>query len=183
MPYLGLGIALVIVLAVVIAYNRGAGHPSPAVGAVAPSSAPISGEEQQPIEPGSHIQSGSRGHWTSDPPTSGQHYPVAAAWGYTAQRLPPETWVHNLEHGGVVILYSCPDGCPADVAAVRKFIESAPPEPQFGSVKLVNAPYPVPGHRFAVLSWGWRLFMDSWDPQAALAFYSRHVDHAPEALP
>lgn len=179
LPYLGLAIGLAIVLGVVVVLNR---TPAPRA-QPPPAAAAPPGQEQVPVETGTHIPNGARGHWASDPPASGEHYPAPAPWGFTDQRLPPETWVHNLEHGGVAVLYSCPGGCPADVAAIRAFIQGAPPDPMFGEVKLVDAPYPVPGHRFALVAWGWRLFLDSWDPEAARAFYLQHVNRGPEVLP
>ena len=52
-----------------------------------------------------------------NPPTSGCHYnlgygtaPITA--GAYDQVIQPEYWVHNLEHGYVVVLYNCPAGCP-----------------------------------------------------------------------
>jgi Protein of unknown function (DUF3105) len=144
------------------------------------------GEQQLPAQ-GIHIPVGQKGVWTTDPPTSGQHYSGAGVapvpWGTADQQLTPELWVHNLEHGGVAILYNCPSGCSADTAAIRSFVALAPQESEFHEVKLVASPYAVPGHRFALVAWGWRLFLDSWDPVQAEQFYAAHVDRAPEDVP
>jgi hypothetical protein len=104
-------------------------------------------------------------------------------WGFTDQVIPPEYWVHNLEHGGVVLLYNCSQDCTADQATIREFLNRAPKESQFNEVKLLAVKYVGPGHRFAMVAWGWRFFMDGWDPGQALAFYTQHVDHGPEAIP
>lgn len=104
-------------------------------------------------------------------------------WGFTSAAIRPEAWVHNLEHGGVVVLYACPTGCASDLQSIHDLISTAPPEPSFGEVKIIDAPYTVPGHRFAVIAWGWRLFLDTWDTPTARAFYQAHVDTAPELLP
>jgi len=50
-------------------------------------------------------------------------------------------------------------------------------------VKIVAVPYAVPGHRFAMVAWGWRLFMDNWDSGLAEKFYEAHVDNGPERIP
>jgi len=78
---------------------------------------------QEHINPGqTHIA------YNSNPPTSGPHYPNPANCGIYDQSLPDEELVHNLEHGGIVIEYNCPDACPdlvqqlKDVAGDRKSV-------------------------------------------------------------
>lgn len=118
-------------------------------------------------------------------------------WGFHARPYPPEDWVHNLEHGGIAILYECPQpqaaggaqfvdtdlSCPDEQSPVQNFMSSAPREALFQEVKIVATPYPVPNHRFALVAWGWRLFMDTWDPALAERFYEAHVDNGPERIP
>jgi hypothetical protein len=43
--------------------------------------------------------------WNTDPPTSGPHYAVPAIFGRYEEELEPARVVHNLEHGGIFILY------------------------------------------------------------------------------
>jgi hypothetical protein len=43
--------------------------------------------------------------WTTDPPTSGPHYGIAAIFGLYEEELQLARVVHNLEHGGVFIFY------------------------------------------------------------------------------
>src|SRR4051812_26779903 len=53
--------------------------------------------------------------YNSDPPSSGPHYSSAnapAPWGVYIQEVPEEVFIHNEEHGGVIITYK-PD-LPAD---------------------------------------------------------------------
>jgi len=47
-------------------------------------------------------------------------------YGTYTKTFPPGFWVHNLEHGAVVITYNCPGGCPAEVAAAQALIDSLP---------------------------------------------------------
>jgi hypothetical protein len=157
--------------------------------------------DKVPLESASHIASGQATYLT-DPPTSGPHYnqrgQAPLPWGYYDQAYPPEDWLHNLEHGGVVILYQCdqpetkvggaklintPLFCPDSQTPVQDFISSAPKDAIFSEVKIVATPYAVPGHRFALVAWGWRLFMDSWDSRLAEKFYEAHVDNGPERIP
>ena len=167
---------------------------------------PAVGAQQQvgdkvPTEPANHIPSSTQAHYLTDPPTSGQHYNIRGQaplpWGFYARPYPPEDWIHNLEHGGVAILYACPQppatggaqlietdiSCPDSQSPVQNFITSAPPDALFHEVKIIATPYPVPGHRFVILAWGWRLFMDTWDSGLAERFYEAHLDNGPERIP
>lgn len=157
--------------------------------------------EQVALEQAVHIPPGTHARYLTDPPTSGQHYSIRGEaplpWGFYARPYPPEDWVHNLEHGGVAILYECPQpkpsggaqlvetdlACPDEQSPIQDFMSSAPPEALFHEVKIVTTPYPVPGHRFALVAWGWRLFMDTWDSGLAETFYEAHVDNGPERIP
>ena len=143
--------------------------------------------DPMPIEPGVHIIPPARGHWAGFPPTSGEHYSIPgvapAPWGFTGSRMPPEVWVHNLEHGGVVILFSCTSECAQYSHDIQALIAAAPSDPHFHEVKLLDAPLDMPGHPFAVVAWGWRMWLDHWDPGPVLDFYAQHVDQGPEWLP
>ncbi len=139
--------------------------------------------EKLPVQYGRHINSTETGNWQTDPPSSGEHYPALAPWGYSDRTIPPGNWLHNLEHGGIAVLYSCPDGCPGDQQQISNFVYSAPRESTFHEIKIVATPYSVPGHRFALVAWGWRLFLDSWDSNTARKFYDAHVNQGPELAP
>ena len=60
--------------------------------------------------------------WNTDPPTSGPHYAIAAIFGIYEDELEMARVVHNLEHGGIYILYGkdVPD---ATVEQLRSFYE------------------------------------------------------------
>jgi len=57
--------------------------------------------------PGDHSVSpdGVSDKWNTDPPTNGPHYGVAAIFGIYEDELEPARVIHNLEHGGIFILY------------------------------------------------------------------------------
>src|SRR5262245_59267371 len=66
--------------------------------------------EDVSIQYAGHVQPGeSHTPYNSDPPTSGEHYPVPAQAGFYTEALPDEQLVHNLEHGYVIIWYNCDD--------------------------------------------------------------------------
>ena len=80
---------------------------------VADASLEISAEEagcgtaqQFPNEGQAHVTEGdSHAPYRTDPPTSGPHYDLPAQPGFYDASIAPETLVHNLEHGQIVIWY------------------------------------------------------------------------------
>jgi len=65
-----------------------------------------------------HVATGSEIAWTNNPPTGGPHYGVWAAWDRQYAALPRGNYVHNAEHGGVILLYRCDAGCPDVVTSL-----------------------------------------------------------------
>jgi hypothetical protein len=108
------------------------------------------------------------------PPVGGTHNPNWAAWGVHAEPVPDECWVHNLEHGGVVVLYNCPEGCAEDVAQLEAFVAD--------HRRTLLTEYPEMPKRYAAVSWGHRLSMDTLDLDSLNTFYTLHFDMAPESL-
>ena len=109
------------------------------------------------------------------PPVGGDHNECWGSWGVHAKPLAPERWVHNLEHGGVVLLYHCPNGCTAEVSELAKFMK--------GRAQTLLTAYTDMPTRFAVVAWGHRLKSDCLDLAAWAQFYGTYVDHAPESIP
>ena len=108
------------------------------------------------------------------PPTNGDHADCWTAWGEHTEEVPDERWVHNLEHGGVVFLYNCPDGCADDLAALSAWTATLP------AGRWVLSPYSLMDSRFAAVAWRNRLLLGCLDLDAFQTFYDDHVGHAPE---
>ncbi len=142
---------------------------------------PLALGEAVPNEGFDHVAVGVAIRYRSHPPSSGPHYPTPAPPGVYPQGLAPGFWVHDLEHGYIVLVYRPPVSA-AVLDEFHKMERSLPPS-KFGNVKLVVAPYADMPHPFAVLAWNWRLWMDSLDPARVLAFYRAHVDRGREDVP
>ena len=108
-------------------------------------------------------------------PTGGNHHPCWAAWGEHTKPTGDERWVHNMEHGGVVFLYRCPEGCEAEVEQLRNYAATLP------QGTWVLAPEPNLSTRFATVAWGFRLQTECFDLEATTSFYDRHQGNGPEA--
>ncbi|HTC85755.1 MAG TPA: DUF3105 domain-containing protein, partial [Candidatus Acidoferrum sp.] len=97
--------------------------PAPAASAL-PGASPELGQAQ-PDMGRTHIAPGSAQTYLSCPPASGNHYfatgigPIAARYYGPDEATIPQGWVHNLEHGALVVLYSCKGGCPDDATLAK----------------------------------------------------------------
>jgi hypothetical protein len=132
-------------------------------------------EEAIPVKSANHVEGPIQ--YPDPPPSSGDHNPCWAIWGIHTDAVPAERWVHNLEHGGIVFLYNCPDGCGSDATAIAQLTDLV------GRRQLaLITPYSEMSQKFAVVSWGHRLVSACVDPQAAAAFYAVHVGRGPEAI-
>lgn len=89
------------------------------------SEQPIAGEEVLASQGNMHIDFGSPSPITynSIPPTSGPHYGNLVEWGVYEEPQRYEHLVHNMEDGGVVVYYQCPEGCPDIVDQLKQIVQ------------------------------------------------------------
>jgi len=133
-----------------------------------------------------HVPDGSPISYASYPPASGPHYPAPASWGQYDSPLEEGRFVHNLEHGGVAILYKCPadqTACTTLRGQLQDAYKSLPADSQFHEVKAVLSPYERMDHRVELLAWGWIDELDGADATEIARFYQAHVNRGPEAVP
>ena len=137
---------------------------------------------RMPDRGGGHVPEGQSVPYPSYPPTSGPHWPRPAPWGVYDFEIAPEVYVHNLEHGGIVVLYHCPRPCPDLVEKLRR-ASATLPRSKYGHVKLLVTPVSILDHRLAFLAWTWIEELDDFDQGRLLRFYKAHVDRGPEDVP
>ncbi|MBI4499015.1 MAG: DUF3105 domain-containing protein [Chloroflexi bacterium] len=98
-----------------------------------------------------HVQPGQEHEpYNSDPPTSGPHYGSLARWGIHTEPIAREFQIHNLEDGGVLVQYNCPEGCPDLVQQLEEVVTDAARRYD----RLILAPYPDMDARIALTAWG-----------------------------
>lgn len=125
--------------------------------------------------------------WNSFPPTSGPHYFTPAVYGIYSQPVQLARVLHNLEHGGVYMLYG--SRTPADTAS--KLAEVYNKDPR----GLVVAPLPELGHKIAIGAWtsehpgsaevgtGHLALCTKVDTDAVWAFIKEYRGRGPEGFP
>jgi hypothetical protein len=139
------------------------------------------GIDQPPLEGAMHVYPPTTVDYAANPPASGNHWPTPAPWGVASAPIDREQWVHNLEHGGVVLLYNCPSGCDADVAALTALRNR--PADQFHEVRILVTPDATMPKKLAAVAWGWRWQGDSFDQAAVKCFIDARYDKGAESIP
>lgn len=150
--------------------------------------------EQQGIEGANHVAVCTVIDYGTKPPSSGDHYPVWGAYKTYTSAIPEGFWVHDLEHGAVVLTYNCAVGqggaseCAGEVAAAQQMIDSLPQDPACVELaenvlrRVVMTPDPKLDVRFAASAWGWTLRANCFDATVFRAFAMAHYDMGPESF-
>ena len=186
--------------------------PTPAPSQQAPTPAPVaSGATAAPASPpppgyvqpdmgNVHAGAGTRVRYANCPPASGRHFsgagigPIRAGVYGPDEAQVPQGWVHNLEHGAIVLLYNCgPDGDPAACtdpgqAALESLYARWPASPVC-NIPAGAGPAPVIARfddmefPYAAIVWDVVLPMDTIDETALFDFYARQGERFnPEQL-
>jgi hypothetical protein len=156
--------------------------------ASAPTGACDAVEQQHPIEGFTHVAVCSYTPYDTKPPSSGNHYPIWAAYKTYTTPIPDGFWVHNLEHGTIVLTYNCPDGCDADIAAAQAMLDALPADPACVALgegvtrRSLMTPDPNLDVEFAASAWGWTLRAKCFDAATFQSFALRHYDQGREDL-
>jgi len=176
---LGGGLAVIVVAAALLAFFVIRGR--------AVNSAPLPGQHfDDPVTASGglyqHIADGQPIQYDHHPPNHGNHYGTPMPWGVYDSPVQEGRFVHNMEHGGIVVLYNCPTGC-ADTVNQLKGLMNGLPRDKFGEVKLVVSPYSQSDHLITLSAWDYEQDLDAYDFNTVKAFYDAHVDKGPEQIP
>jgi hypothetical protein len=175
-------------------------EPTPAPSWVAPTSAPVAsgqtpGPAVTPPPPGFvqpdmghvHVPTGDRVRFVSCPPASGKHYntpggPIrSAVYGPNDPTL-PQGWIHNLEHGALVLLYNCTgDGCTDQgQAKLSELFAKWPASPicniPAGNQTPVFTRFDDMAWPYAALVWDVVLPLQTLDEEQILRFYATQAE-------
>ena len=155
----------------------------------APGSSPQPGYHQEAMG-NTHVGSGTSNPpdvtYTYCPPASGNHFvrggPITPGFYGPADVPLPQGWVHNLEHGGLVILYRGDPGDPglSDEAQqqMQAFFSGMPPSPVCGfaptqeGAGVTIARFDQMATPYAALVWERVLPLDTFDEDAIMEFWT-----------
>ncbi|KAK9504035.1 hypothetical protein O3M35_010476 [Rhynocoris fuscipes] len=122
-----------------------------------------------------HVCMNEKIEYSSELPTFGPH---RAAWPRYGEYkfVPPQRWLHSLEHGAVVLLYH-PCAHPFLVQQAKQIVKSC-------LFRHVISPYNrLPHDRpMALLTWGWSLLLPDIDEELMVKFIKDHALNGPEEI-
>ncbi|CAG5114916.1 unnamed protein product [Candidula unifasciata] len=114
-------------------------------------------------------------NYTEDLPTSGSHRPLWPKYGEYLY-LPPQRWIHSLEHGAVVFLYH-PCAEPSEIEKFKAVARDC-------LHRYILSPYKKlpPDMNFALLVWQCRLVMSNVDLPLMVNFIKTRALNGPERV-
>ena len=121
--------------------------------------------------------------YNSEPASSGPHYQDAltpAQWGIYITEVAPEVFIHNEEHGGVIVTYQ-PDLLPQDqLKKLRALFAQPYSNKTFSPVKAIIAPRAKNTHAIQIASWLYTLDLDKYVEATIIKYFKQHAGDAPE---
>lgn len=137
-------------------------------------------------EAGLHVPAGTPIEWSTNPPATGMHYPAWAEWDHHYTSLDRGYWMHNAEHGGIVLLYRCPEGCPEVIDALLDVVRSFQADgscqaPVRNRLIVAADPLLPPEVQVAAVGWSSIYTASCFDPYVKI-FAGTRYNRAPEDL-
>jgi uncharacterized protein DUF3105 len=138
-------------------------------------------ESAVPNEGWIHVAEGSTVNYQHNPPASGPHYPVWLRYQAYTTAVARPYWVHNLEHGAIVLVYR-PDAAPALIASLTDTFRALPNDPQCGHPRALLTPDPLLPRPVTAIAANFVLEGDCVSPDAIRRFALAHRNQAPENI-
>lgn len=152
--------------------------------------------ETPPLLPSPHVPVGSEILYNSNPPSSGPHFPIWAAFQEFTTPVPRGYYVHDLEHGAVVLLYKCDPAsttsptCTEIQTALRETMTSLPADPVCTAtngppgpaLRVVMTPDPDLDVPIAAAAWGWTYKAKCLDTASLKKFANDHYNQGTENI-
>ncbi len=135
---------------------------------------------------GTHTDVDASIRWQTNPPSSGDHFGIWARWGVHNEIVPRGIWVHNLEHGGVAVLYRCAGDCTAVRTQLENFVRMLPTEPACSADdagirrRIVLTQDPLIDSPIAAAGWGSTYHAECFDRPSLEAFVLHATGRGPE---
>jgi len=137
-----------------------------------------------PIADSPHVPDGTPIAYSSNPPSSGPHYGSWANFQEFTHPVEDGNLVHALEHGAVLLLYTCEGAaCDALVAALRAVRDAVPTDPLCDPsirTRVILAPRAANDVPVAAAAWGYVYRADCVDAASLATFIADHYAKAPE---
>lgn len=128
-----------------------------------------------------HVPEGTAITYQNNPPASGPHYPVWLRYQEYSQAMARGYWVHNLEHGAIVVLYRS-DASADVIRQLTDAFRSIPVDTSCGHQRALLAPDPQLPRLVAAVAADFVLLSDAVDAQAIRDFAVARRGRGPEQV-
>jgi hypothetical protein len=128
-----------------------------------------------------HVLEGSTITYAHNPPASGPHYPVWLRYEAFSTAMARGYWVHNLEHGGIVMIYR-PDAPAAVIDAMKSAYRNLPDDPLCGQSRALLTPDPLLNGPVAVVAADFVLSGTCVSTATINQFVTTHRGRGPEQI-
>jgi hypothetical protein len=171
------------------------GTPQTTVEILYPDAEPLPGYDQCTVVMTTSVPITSRNHrptctdieYPMNPPCGGDHWAEWAEFGKYTTPIPRPAYVHNQEHGAVVLLYRCPEDCPEIVHMLEEVFDEVAtdvicatqmPPP---NARMLLSPDPEISEPIAAAAWGATYTATCIDKASLSAFVASAYGKGPEA--
>ncbi len=160
---------------------------------VIPAACAIVVDDYPPVE-SPHVAIDTVVPYDSNPPNHGPHYPIWASFDEYTKPVDRRYYVHDLEHGAVVLAYNCAaagdagavTSCDAIVQALRAAVAAIPNDPQCegegARVRFLITPDPLLDVPIAAAAWGRTYRAQCLDTASLGEFVRTSYGFGPEQL-
>lgn len=115
--------------------------------------------------------------YDENPPSSGPHRPMWGRWG-AYEYMPPQRYIHNLEHGGIAFLYN---PCASqDIIDSLRLLACSRADDDGGPFRWVLTPYVGLPTNIAIVAWEWTYTNNCFEESSISEFIDEHYRNAPE---
>lgn len=125
------------------------------------------------IEGRTHVASGTKVDYKTNPPTSGAHFGQAKSWGVYSKEIDDKATIHGLEHGGIWISYK-----DIDDEMIKTLEEIGKQNP----LSVIVSPRSANDARISIVSWGRMMKLDTADKTLIQKYIDEYKNQSPEKL-
>lgn len=141
-----------------------------------------------PVDSAMHLPTCTPVDYGTNPPSGGNHWGIWANFKEYQNALPREVYVHDLEHGAVVLAYNCTTACPDVLDALRSVTAQSDSDsrclqfPGGPERRIIITPDPKLNTPIAAAAWGATYTATCIDEPSLFAFIAEHYAKGPEDI-
>ncbi len=141
-----------------------------------------------PVGKAIHVSPCTHVDYATNPPSGGDHWGVWAAFASYDVPVPREMYVHDMEHGALILLHDCDGACPDVLAALAEAKDAVAGDPLCLQIpdgpteRVITTPDPLLNTPIAMAAWGATYTATCIDVPSLRDFAKAHYGHGTETV-